>query len=502
MSCEGLVNRSSVMAIVAEDTAGVLKVVSSATQFIPLKSGYSLSPNFEELTSDELLDSIGQAKGYLGKENPSGTHPFYLKNSETDGFPEYDPMLLSAFGTKVSRTTTDTIVSSTATTVVVADASIYEVGEALAMSDTTNGYLIRNIASIDSSNNILVLNFQCATAPAAGSVIQKNYMYKPNSDCAQKFSTWLYRANSGATEAVAGCQVVAFTMNLPANQQAEAEFQYEGTKFYLNPINITTSNYSIDWMEASSTRTVNIDTGIYREPTALADHIATKMNAISTDTISVSFNSHGGSEGKYTFSSDGTQLSILWLTGGAAASSLATTLGFDNSDDTGATSYTSDSESDYSASYTPSYDGADNIILKNCDLFIGSQSDNYQRKASNVTINYNTPVTDVDDITSETGVLEKKRSSREVTMTTTILLEKHEIGLFNKYINNTTMKVMVNCGPKDSDGNWTWTKGINLYFANATISSHSITGDDVLMIDLTIRGHVTSSLKDFYLNYL
>jgi len=86
-------------------------------------------------------------------------------------------------------------------------------------------------------------------------------------------------------------------------------------------------------------------------------------------------------------------------------------------------------------------------------------------------------------------------------MTATLILPKYESDLFDKYINNTTIQVMANVGPK-SGGNWVAGKCVNVYFANASITGHTVQGDDYARIELTCKGFVTTSLKDVYLNYI
>src|SRR3990167_9442541 len=173
------VNRASVFAIVAEDTAAQLKVISAASSYIPLKSGFSMKAGFEAINNEEITDDIGRTKSVVGKENPSGSHSAYLKNSQAAALPHWSLLLLSALGTKVERTTEYVpTIASTATVVVVASDTNFQVGEALFLNDLQNGYQIRNISSIVTAQEQLVVNFALPQSTGTAT-IRKNWMIKP-----------------------------------------------------------------------------------------------------------------------------------------------------------------------------------------------------------------------------------------------------------------------------------------------------------------------------------
>lgn len=512
MSCKAQPNRASVFAIVSEDTCGELKIISAATSFVPLRQGYSFTASVEEITSNELINSLGMTKSYKGKEAHSGSHIAYLKNSETSAFPEINPILLNAFGTRVARSSTYTVMSSTVTSVRVNNNAnnVMQVGEALLGSDSTNGYWIRNIASISSDGSVVRLFPGFSVAPSTGTVLQANNMYKQLESDHPTFSAWLFRGDGGSTEALSGCSITDLSMTLASNQQAEISFNYSARKYYFNPIQITSSNSKLEFAAGSDTRIhiVDIAPKIYRTPQELADEIKTKMDNASDDTYTISFNSFGDSEGKYNIESSGTTLTLRWQ-GTHSATSIGTKIGFNTSaNDSGATSYTADNALSYGArvlssdsSLSPSYDNADNIILKNAYCWIGLNTEVYLRKASTLSLSMNTPTTDIDDMTNETGVHERVKSSREVSVTATILFEKHEIGLFDKFIENKTLSFASSFGDKDSNGNWVATKCVNVYAPNCKITQHSVSGDEILAIELNIKAFVTTTEKDLYLNY-
>lgn len=94
-------------------------------------------------------------------------------------------------------------------------------------------------------------------------------------------------------------------------------------------------NDKLDFSDGT-TREATIAVGNYSTPAAKAAAVQAAMNAVSTTCI-VTY-----SPSKFTISRTGT-LSLLWQSGANAAASVGKDLGFDvTSDDTGASSYTSD----------------------------------------------------------------------------------------------------------------------------------------------------------------
>lgn len=512
MACEAQPNRASVFAVVSEDTCGVLKIISAASSFVPLRQGYSFSASVEEIASNELFNSLGQTKTYKGKEAHTGSHSAYLKNSETSSFPEINPILLNAFGTNVSRSSTYTVMDSTLTTIKINNNAnnVMQIGEAILSADLTSGYWIRNIASISSDGSVVRLYPGFNTAPSLRATIAANNMYKQLESDHPTFSAWLFRGDGGSTEALSGCSITETSLSLSSNQQAEISFNYSGKKYYFNPIQITSSNSKIEFAAGSSTRIhfADITPKVYRTPQELADEIKTKMDNVSDDTFTISFNSFGDNQGKFNIESNGTTLVLRWQ-GTYSASSIGTKIGFNtNANDSGATSYLADNALSYGprilssdSALSPSYDNADNIILKNADCWIGTNTEVYLRKASTLSITMSTPTNDIDDMTSETGIYERVKSSREVAISATILFEKHEIGLFDKFIENKSLSFSSSFGDKDSNGNWVATKCVNVYAPNCKITQHSVSGDEILAIELNIKAFVSTTEKDLYLNF-
>ena len=505
--------RASVFAIKEETTVGTLVSPDAASQFIPLRPGFSMTPNLEELANDELENSIGAKKSLTGKESPEGSHPAYLKHSNTEGTaPETILLYESAMGDKTENATEyDTVGGSTAgtstaaATVVVdtGEGAQFEVGQGLLIKDGTNGRSVRNITGI--SGDTLTLNFNLDNAPASGVNLGRAILVKPASTGHPSYSAWAYNANGGLIQAAAGCRTNSITSTFTAGQQAEVEFSYAGIEYFFNPIEITASNNKIDITDDGGTIAVTLTNDIYKSPIALATHISSAATAASVgsgnDTITCTYSS---STGKFTFSSDGATFSLLWNTGANTANSVGTTIGFDTAaDDTGSTSYEGDNALSLAASLTPTYDGANNLVVKNAELTIGGFADNQCRNASEVTVTIGTPTEDIDDLCAESGLEEKIILSREVTMDAVLNYKRYESHLFDDFINNTSISAMLNIGNKDSGGDWIEGTVVNFNFSNASITSHNITGDDIVRLELSIKAFVLSSTnKDVYINFL
>lgn len=500
-----IAKRSTIFGIIEETTTGTLKALSAGSDFIPMREGASMELALEELNSDELVSGdFGASKSYAGKETISGSHPLYLKHSGVAGTaPEYALLLESCLGSQTDYATEYDTVSSSTTALLKVDTgegAQFAVGQAVLIKDSTNGYSIRNVASISSDD--LTLNFKIGTAPASGVNLGKANLFKPTGAQGPSFSAWMYLGNSGAIQAAAGCRVDSLAIDFTSGQQATCDVSYSGTYAAWNPVVVTSSNNKIDFTDGSGTVVATLTIGIYKTPQDFASHVGTKMTAASVgsdnDTITCTYDS---TTGKYTITSNGTVLSILWATGANNANSADTLLGF-SADSTAALTYTSPTAASYATALTPSYDNADNIIVKSAELMIGDSTENFCRNAGKVSFSIDTPNADVESLCAESGVSEKIAASRSVSMSAELVLTKYEAGLFYKFVNNTTTQVMVNIGPKSS-GNWIAGKCVNIYMGNASITAHSPDlSADFVKVQLSAKGFIDSNKKDVYINFI
>jgi hypothetical protein len=497
------IQRASVFAIKEESVAGSLESPSAGADFIPLRSGFTLEPGLEELDSDELVNSIGASKSTVGKESPTGAHNAYLKHSESEGVaPEYGLLIESSLGGKdVLASEKSTTAGSTASAIELgAGGADYRVGHAVLIKDGANPYQIRNVAS--KSGDTLTPNFNLDNAPASGVSLGVPVLYYPTPSGHKSYSAFLYSANGAAVQAVAGARTSSMSLAMTSGQFAEINFSYAGSEYFYNPVIVDSSNNKIDFTDDLGAVVATLTNGVYKTPIDFAEHVASVMTQASVgsgnDTISVSYSS---STGKYTLSSDGTTFELDFQSGPNTANTAAGLLGFDVADETGATSYESDSALDLSAPFTPDYDDADNIVVKSAELMIGDADDNFCREASTVSFSIETPPTDVDDICSQSGVKEKLILSRQATMSATLTLKKYEVDLFNKYIKGESAPVMMNIGPK-SGGNWVAGKCVNIYLANATLNAHTVAGDEFIIVEVSAKAFVTGDNKEVFINFV
>lgn len=503
--------RSTVLAVKEETTEGELIQPAAGSEFTVLREGFTFEGAVENIETDELVNDIGQSKSFISKEVPAGTLPHYWKHSGVEGQePDYGIIIESSLGAKVivsTESVTDvgsTAGSSTAAPVIVTTAlNELERGMAVLIKDGTNGFSIRNITAV--SDPDITLNYNLSAAPASGVDLGKAVLYKPAATGHPTYSAHLFQAsvNSANRQSIAGCRTTEVAMNMPANEFAEMNFSFEGIEFFYNPIVIDSTNFSLDFNDGGGEENAVIEQKTYKSPVDLAREIESKMNALTGDTITVIFNSTGVDAGKFNISTSGGVLSLLWDTGTNTATTIGTTIGFDvASDDTGATTYTSDNEQSYDPAFTPVFDAADALVVKENEIFIGDFTRNDCRQASVVTVTVGTPKSDVDDICAVSGVSESLILEREVTLAATLYLQKHEVSDFDNFINNTTTQMMFNGGTK-TGGNFDAGKSINVFLESASITANVVADEDgIQVVNVEASAFVTSSTKDVFINFL
>jgi hypothetical protein len=502
--------RSAVFAIREESSEGTLIAISSASQFTVLREGFSFQSGVETVDSDELVNDIGASESLVTRESPTASIPKYFKHSGVEGqAPDYSLMIKSAMGSQTTNSTEyNTVASSTAGTSAAAavikvdtgEGANFAKGQALLIKDGTNGYSIRNVASISSDD--LTLNYNLGAAPASGVNLGKAIHFAPAATGHPTYSAHLYQASSSSAfhQAIAGCRTVGMSMEFPANDLASISFDIEGIKYFLNPIVIDATNDSIDFNIGASELNASLTQKTYKTPMDLAREVATKMTALAGATISCSYSS---TTGKFTISKASGTLQLLWDSGTNTATTAGSVLGFNTAaDDTGSLSYTADNALTYSPAYTPSYDAQGPNVVKYNELCIGGFARNDNRQGSNVSMTISTPKTDVEDFTAESGVSESVVLEREVTLSATLVFKEHEVNELDNLLQNTTTSVMFNHGPK-SGGNWEAGKCVNVYMPNAKVQSNVISDQDGLVIvEVELKGFVSSSAKDVHINFI
>ena len=496
-------SRSNVLAIKKEVTAGTPVDPSGAGDYVTLQPDVSLTPSFEVLSNDEIRASIGTAKPIQGLEQPEMSFSHYLKASGVEGTPpELDPVLESLFGsTSANGTQRSTTTASTVSLIkLAAGGSDFARGKAVLLKDGTNGYAIRPIRSV--STNDLTPAFNLTGAPASGVAAGKCVNYAPANSGHPSFTSWLYRGNGHAKEAIAGCKTVSMGINAQAGQLINMNFSVQGTKYFFNPIRIESTDRFLDFLDNATTRAASITAKLYRDPYELATALQDAMNSLgSANTFTVSYSS---STGKFTIASSGSTLSLLWNTGTNTANTIGDKLGFlVAADDTGALTYASDNEQTYAAPHTPALDATDPLAAKYLEILLGDATDTTCFCAQSVDFTMEVENSNVLCICAESGVQEKLPTGRTVRMTITALLEKHEAKAFQRFRSNEELAACFNFGPR-SGGNWVAGKCGSLYLPNAVVSSFELTDlDSVIGLTMELTAFVDANGNgEVYLNFL
>lgn len=492
-------NRATILAVTEEGLPGEYTPPSSGSEFVPLRPGNTLSFTSEALDSDELLNDIGAAKSFTGKTGSEGSHSAYLRNSGVIGQkPELNPMYISIFGDYSILSAKTIAAGSTVSILKFADASSFQAGMALLIKDGVNGYSIRNVKEVN--GNDVTLNFNLNNAPASGVTTAFDVVYLPVASNHPTFSITKYLGNGHAIEATAGNTTTEMSITADANGFGEVEFSFAGTRYYFNPITINSTNKFIDFVDDAGTHAASVSEKIYTTPIELAEALQSAMKAVSpTQDYSVTWNSNG----TFTIKSISSAVfSILWISGTNSANNIGPAIKrVMLVDDTGSLEYSSNETFDYQSPITPAYDSADAIIIKGAELFIGNQSDNICVCAQSVSLTVSKEIVDVDCICEETGVKEKIATSRTAEMTITTVLNKYDASLLDALIQNKGLSAMLNAGPK-SGGNWVEAKCFNAFLANCTVGSYKTAGDSFIQAEITLKGYVTASQKDVYINFV
>lgn len=509
--------RSTVASFVQESTEGTY-TPETAASFVPVREGFAFNPVLNTVETDEFVGGdIGQSKTFATFEDPTISFPIYWRHSGTEATaPEWGILMESCLGASSGPDAEITLAGGSTTTVLkVADTSTFEVGQGLLIKDATNGYSARSVKSVPNGTD-LELNFALANAPASGVALGRTILYKPGISHPTYTSHHFQATTSSAfRQAFTGCRTTNLTMDFNANDLAQGTVDAGGIKSFFNPVTIDSSNEYVDFTDDGGTTSFTLENKTYQTPIELAAEIQTKGQAAATASGGDDFLcSYSNSTGKFTISTTtGTLLSLLWNSGTNTANGAHTVLGYSSAaDDTGSLTYESDDSQDYnpgsngadtSGAITPSYDGEDQIVIKNGELLIGTQSESTCRKASSISFTVATPKENVPSICATSGISESITNDRTATLTAQVLIEEHEVTYFNALINNSDVAVQLNVGPKDSSGNWQAGKTFSVYLGNATISqANPIDLNGYYVFDLAINGFVTNTLSDVYVNVM
>lgn len=474
-------NRSSVLAVKVESTEGTPVSPSAASDYVALQDDFAMEPATDVLENAELKNSLGRSKPILGAENPTASFSHYLRHSGVEGqAPNFKEMLEAAFGSESVRSTErDTVGGSTVSSIVVdaGEGAEFSRGDFLLVKDGANGYAIRPVHSV--SGDALTPGFDLANAPAAGVNLGLDASYKPTNSGHQSLSLWHYAGNGGALQLMAGARVSEMSVDFSAGELINAAYSFEGLEYFFNPIEITAADTYLDFTDDDGTAAAQITAKTYKDPHELAAALQVAINAVTTQTFAVSYRD---SDGKYVISSSTSAVvSLLWNTGANAANTVGDKIGFSTAaDDTGATSYESDSALDFSSPQTASFDSADPLAAKGNEVFIGDADDNVCFEASSVTFTLGDVIRPIESVCAESGRSGSIVNAREVTVSVTALLEQYDADKYRRFRENAETRFFYAFGTK-SGGNWEAGKSGGVYIPTATITTFNVTNDDGLV---------------------
>lgn len=486
--------RSTVCGLMVEATEGTPLAPTGATKYIKLQPGFSMSPAFSSLNSEELSGTIGASKAIQGSENPTASLTHYLRGSGASATaPAYGELVKAALGASDTESTEYDTVSGSTTTVLELDTgegATIRRGQAALVKHATSAWELRPYESV--AGDSATLGFALDNAPASGVNLGKATTYYPANTGHQSLCLWYYLGNEGAKQVMAGSRVTSISIDATAGALLTANYSLEGIWFGLNPIEITSSDVYIDFTEdGPTTYAAAISAGWYKTPQAVASALQTAMNATATaQTYTVTYSN---TTGKFSIVGTGTLLSILWNTGANAANTIGDKIGFSvAADDTGTgatTGYTSDNAQTYAAPHTPTYDSAEPLTVKNMEVYIGDSVDTTCLEINKFSATINTPKATKGDICAESGIGGSSINSREVMISFSAYLSKYDTDKFNRFATNDDTAFMFAFGEK-SGGNWVETKCGTLYAPKTTITKWNVVEvDGIFAVDGELKAY-------------
>lgn len=490
--------KNSVLAMIEESTEAVYVPPSGATQYLPIRTGFSLTNEIEQLENDALTGSIGVAKPAVGLENPTSEIPLYLHASGTEGVaPDIAAPLKGALGTQTTNSTEyNTIVGSTTSVIKVdsGEGAFFYRGQSLLIKDSTNGYKIRPVLSISSDD--LTLGFQVSVAPGTGVNLGKAISWIPSSTT-PTYSVTAYQGNGALIEAAAGMRVSGFSISATAGQFVEFNPSLSGIKYFNNPITITSTTNALDFNDGGA-KSITLEQKTYQDSYALAVELQSKMDAASSDTITVVYNDTGANAGKFTVATNGASLSINWAT---TVNTCGAKFGF-TADDSAALTYTSDNALTLTSPYTPSFNSEKTLTAKDQGILLGDTDDLICVDLDTIEMSCENTINFANSICSETGRGASAITGRSFEITLAGEVKAYDGDYFKKLRTGENTPFFLVLGVRESaGGNWVAGKNMTVYVPTAVVTSlTTVDTNDLVYFNMTLRPYVDSGLGEFYIN--
>lgn len=494
-----LKNRKSVMALVLETNEGEPKAPTLGSEYVALQEGFDFNPQFSELESAELQDSIGQAKTILGTESPTMSFSHYLKHSGVEGkAPSYGIVLHSLLGRKIVNAVEKQTIAASTTEIIkvgVGEGVNFVKGQAVLIKDPINGYSIRNI--LDITGDDLHLAFIVPVAPALGVKLGKAVHYLGVSEGHPSLSVWGFRANGGAVELISGGKVTDMSVDITAGELINASFNIAGTTYFFDPIEVKATTKFLDLDDDGVVRAAQVPEGFYKDPHDLAEKLEQNLNALGGSVFTVAYSD---STGRFTISS-ANALKLLLNTGVNAANSIASVLGFSSTADlTGALTYTGNLAINLSAPQAPDYDKSNPVVAKSNEVLFGDKDQIACFKARSVNFSIANEQERIPDLCADSGFEGTENTSRSATVDIVATLSQYDADKYKKFRKGDTVSFAYNLGEKIG-GDWVGGKCINLFMPYATITSFKI-GDanGIATLEMSVRAYVESGASEVHVN--
>lgn len=490
--------KNTVIAVVKETTEGVYLPPSSATDYIPVRAGYALTNEVEQLESDALSGSIGLSKSAVGLESPTADLPLYLHGSGTVGTrPDIDQALEGFFGQVVNNATEYDTVGGSTTSVLNVDtgegANFYR-GQSLLIKDNVNGWKIKPVLSV--SGDALTLGFNVSNAPASGVNLGRAITYRPIADI-PSYSITAYQGNGGVVEGIAGAKVNSLTVSAEAGQFVELNPSFSGIKYFQNPLRVTASNNALDFNDGAP-KSITLAQKTYEDPHAIAAELQAKMDGASSDTITVVYHDTGVNAGKFTITTSGAALDIDF---GTTVNTCGLLFGFPADVDSALT-YTSPDALNLDAPHVPTFDAEKTLTAKDQGILIGDATDLICVDLDSIEISGENTINFANSICAESGRGASAPTGRAFEISLSGDVKKYDGDYFKKLRTGANSPFFLVLGVRASaGGDWVPAKNMTFYAPNATITSlTTVDNNELVFFNMTIRPFVESGLGEFFVN--
>lgn len=489
--------KNSNFAMKEEVTEGTYLAPTAVGDYLPVREGFDLVNEQEQLENDSLTGSLGVAKSTVGIVSPTSSIPLYFHGSGVEGSkPDISDPIKGALGGEVEHATEYNTVAASTTQIIKVDAGEgvnFSRGHMLLIKDSTNGYSIRPVHSV--SGDDLTLGFAVATAPGTGVNLGKAVQWSPQSSL-PTYSLTDYRGNGGVIQAAAGMRVGGFDLSATAGQFVEFSPSLQGIKYFWNPTTVASgASDAIDFNDGGA-QSITISAKTYLDPYELAAELQSKMDAASSDTITVVYSS---TTGKFTVTTDGAALAVNWAT---TVNTAGAHFGF-TADDTGSLTYVSDSAYTLVSPQTPTFDAEKTLVAKDNVVLIGDGDEApVCVDMEEISISLTNTINFADSVCASTGRGASAVTGREFEIEMSGELKAYEADYFRRLRTGDNTRLLWVSGVRESaGGNWVAGKNMASYVPTATVTSVNVVDNDELVyVSITLKPYVESGLGEFYIN--